>query len=243
MSVAPRMIEPNGGQLSQMPAPQNPVPSVSSRDKCERSNSASQRKHAPQATNFNGLEASGIPVHCPLVPDMIDPSCPKPPHASTENEDDVEDIFKLYTTLFDQPDQPTEQPEVGSFNALDASKTDHRHVSVALEPCAGEHYTGNQVNGAGSVEVPRPREERQRRKKAKAERRKSASERRTNPRFRYYCIIPTCKCSLERGWGGFPVQDDVTRHLATHESKKYICTLPHANGDKFQCHREDNMKK
>lgn len=249
MSVAPRTKKRNRRKLSQDSAPDDVDPTVSRRTKCPRSNAPSQSKRARKSTNLKSHEPSDIPVPDPLIPDRTNFNCSEHSHPSTNSEDDEEAMFIQYTTLCDEhePEQSAEQPETGSFNAPDASKTNHKHIHDASETCTGEHCTkghckSHQTTDAGSAEVLRSPEKRRRRKQAKAERKRySTRPSRINPKQLFFCIDPTCRCSQEQGFRGFAKKDDFERHLATHGVKLYICTLPHAKGRRFRCYRADNM--
>ena len=71
------------------------------------------------------------------------------------------------------------------------------------------------------------------------------SERRSNPKDRYFCLDRDCKYSAEMGFTGFVTSGDAQRHInknGWHTTKKhYRCTLLHATGQNKQFRRADGL--
>lgn len=201
-----------------------------------------------------GLESSDISISYPLVPDIAHPNGPESSNISIKDDD----VFTQFTTLNDNPQTLSE-------NASNAPNVNHSHVSDAVESHTRHCCTGHQIRDAGSEEVPKPRRKYQRRNKSNVspeimeprERKKrvrktdpnsgrrypSTRKRRTDPKQRYFCAIPTCKESREQGSKGFATSEDFKRHAATHGPRQYVCTLPHINGGAQYFGRGDGLQK
>lgn len=214
-------------------------------------------------TNLEGPEPSGVATPCALLSETINPKSPEPPNISVKDEVDPDDVITLFTTLNDEPPQPSEPCDTDDFNAHNAPEVSHSHVPDDLEPHAGQFCTGQAVRDTGSVEVLQPRRKYQRRNKSNilpagleprqkekatrsriskgARKNASTSPRRDDPKNRYFCADPTCQVSQGKNYKGFATHEDMERHLRTHEDPKYLCTLPHPPGCQDAFRRLDGV--
>ena len=214
-------------------------------------------------TNLEGPEPSGVAAPCALVSETTNPKSPEPPNVSVKDEVDPDDVITLFTTLNDEPPQPSEHCEIDDVNAHKAPQVSHSHGPDDLEPHPGQCRTGQAVRATGSVEVLQPRRKHERRsnsnvlpagleprQKEKATRSRiskgvrknaSTSPRRDDPKNRYFCADPTCQVSQGKAYKGFATREDMERHLRTHKDPKYLCPLPHPPGCQNSFSRSDGL--
>ena len=214
-------------------------------------------------TNLEGPEPSGIATPCALVSETINPKSPEPPKISVKDEVDPDDVITLFTTLNDEPPQPSEHCDVDDVNADNGPEVSHSHVPDDFEPNPGQCCTGQAVRDTSSVEVLQPQRKYQRRDKSNVlpagleprqnekvtrsrnskgvRKNASTSPRRDDPKNRYFCADPTCQVSQGKAYKGFATREDMERHLRTHEDPKYLCPLPHPPGCQNSFSRSDGL--
>lgn len=214
---------------------------------------------------IEGLEPSDISTSRHLVPDMVNPNGPESSSTSTEYDVDYDDVFALFTTLNDDPQTLSNNSEIGHLNDFNAPIVDHNHVPEALELHTGHCCTDHPASDAGSEEKPPRRRKYQKRNKSNVsparmksrERKKrvrktdpnsgrrytSTRKRRTDPKYRYFCAIPTCPASQEQGSKGIVTKEEAERHLASHGPRRYVCTLPHTECAARYYGRRDGLRK
>ena len=146
-------------------------------------------------------------------------------------------------------------------NRLEPESVNNSHAPDASEPYAGEDNPSQPGKDTGSVipqtrreyrnrqksnvlpeELKRCRNQKGRKAKGPDGRPCSSAIRRRKPDSRYFCIDSSCQSSQEKGATGFPNLQEMARHLANHETPKYLCSLPHAHGRQSLFSRKDGLR-
>lgn len=196
---APNTINPNGLEASRDPTP---VPRKRKYKKRKPSGASAPRKPAQQECKSNNLKHS-------CVSDQAD-------------DPDEDDIFKLYTTLGDHPQED----------------------SMCLPPpdsCELSDVPAPNISSA----VPEPGTKRKRTPNTNPNRvrkNRSTTERRTDPKERFFCIDTKCMYSQEQLFVGFPHRSEMERHLQSHRDAEWECSLKH-KGDHQYFARKDGLRK
>ena len=146
-------------------------------------------------------------------------------------------------------------------NRLGPESVNNSHAPDASEPYAGEDNRPQPGKDTGSVipqtrreyrnrqksnvlpeELKRCRNKKGRKAKGPNSRPCSSAIRRRKPGSRYFCIDSSCQSSQEKGATGFPNLQEMARHLANHETPKYLCSLPHAHDKQSLFSRKDGLR-
>lgn len=268
MQVAPEMRKSNKFKPSKGTPRHRPTSTVNNSSSVDHSDTSAPCHPLNSTANHQDLDPSGVAIASPIVTEIIDSNDPKIPATSpkdeVDHEADIDYCFTLFTTLNDDPGPTSDKCETGGLNAPNAHNVNNSHLPVALEPGTRQHSTEQSVRGASPEGMPPPRRMYRRRtesnvlpagvepcqktKQMKDTRAKngrnhrSSSDRRSNPRNRYFCIIPSCKSSREMRYEGFPTYDDIGRHLTAHEEPQYLCPLPHNAEHQNRFARRDGLR-
>lgn len=227
-------------------------PGLSNPYKFQPSSTPALRKIAPKATSPDDLKLARVSAPCRLDPVIPDP-------------DPDQEEFALYPAFADDHEDsnglyPSNNYELSDLHAFNAPTVNNSCVPDALEPHARQGSTDQPDRDAGSEGVPRvgkklrrqnksnilptgqgPHKRRKRTKKTNpngASRYQSSLKRRKDPKYRFWCAIPTCTGSRQQGHKGRPTIDDMRRHLATHEPEQWLCKLC----DELLC-RKDGLRQ
>ena len=255
----PRLQRPRG----------RPIPAATRSKAVDSSNTATSSRPTPPTV------AGSVDFSTTLTPNRgieYDPNLtyPQPSNDSVENKDDPDQIFRDFTTFYDNIylGGGCQMVDLGAPDVPIVKKED---VSDASEPGAAQHDAGQPVGDVDSEERTMPQKNKRKRTTSDATlteteghqqakksgkttnpssvpRTGSDDPRRYNPDFLYFCADGKCYATLTPDYagdafGGFKTKEDAQRHLLIHEPGRFICSLPHRNGKDYCGKRADNFRE
>ena len=244
-----------------------PIPTATGSKAVDSSNTAPSPGPTPPPSVAGTVDSSTT-----LTPDRgieYDPSLtyPQPSNDSIENKDDPDQIFRDFTTIYDNV-YLGGGCQMVDLGAPDVPIVKKEHVPDASGPGAAQHSAGQPVGDVDAEQKALPKGKKRKRttsdaplteperhQQAKKPRKKtnpsgvprtgSDDPRRYNPDFLYFCADGKCYATLTPGYafGGFKTKEDAQRHLLIHEPGRFICRLPHRNGKDYCGKRADNFRE
>ena len=244
-----------------------PIPTPTRSKAVDPSNTATSPSPTPPPSVAGSVDSSTT-----LIPDRgieYDPNLkyPQPSNNSVEIESDPDQMFRDFTTFYDNI-YLGGGCQMVDLGAPDLPIVKKEHVPDALEPVAAQHDASQPVGDTGLEQKAMPQKQKRKRttsdaisteteeyrmtkktgKKANpgsVPRPFSDDPRRNNPDFIYFCADGQCYASLvpEYAFGGFKTKEDAQRHLLVHEPARFICSLPHRNGKEYCGKRADNFRE
>ena len=204
----------------------------------------------------------------PSRPIEHDPSVtnPQPSNNSVETEIDPDEIFRKFTTFYDNI-YLRGGCQMVDLSTPDVPNIQKEHVPDASEPGTAQHSADQPAGDAGSEQTksmlqvkkrkratsdakPTEPEQHQPAKKPRKKKNSSAAlehgsedPRRKTPAYIYFCADWECCRSLNSDFHGFRTKEDAQRHLLVHEPDRFFCSFKHSNCQDFSCKRADNFRK
>ena len=244
-----------------------PIPTATRSKAVDPSDTATSPSPTPPPSVAGSVDSSTT-----LTPDRgieydLNLKYPQPSNNSVEIEADPDQMFRDFTTFYDNI-YLGGGCQLVDLGAPELPIVKREHVPDALEPGAAQHSAGQPVGDAGSEQKALPQKQKRKRttsdaisteteqyRMAKKPRKKanpgsvprpvSDDPRRNNPDFIYFCADGQCYASLapKYAFGGFKTKEDAQRHLLVHEPARFICSLPHRNGKEYCGKRADNFRE